>query len=202
MGPRPSTHSFFSFEAKRMAQSISARHFSAAALKSHLNPNAKLWVDLPASRELASSLQLGEANSEAQPATALADASYVLAGTMVKGDPSYTWFHKNEFATVPHPSATPDHSPGCSTTSPYPVRSDWVAVADSATAPTAAATLNTYSTRLAKVHGWLQLANNPAVGSVRVKLLQARVRPHDRHQSARPGQSGPRERSHAPRLAV
>jgi hypothetical protein len=51
---------------------------------------------------------------------------------MVKGDPGYTWFHKNEFATVPHPSPTPDHSPGCSATSPYPVRSDWVAVADSA----------------------------------------------------------------------
>ena len=164
-GPAPSTHSFFSFERKKNGPVNLGAPLSAAALKSHLNPSAKLWVDLPPSRELASSLQLGDANSEAQPATALADASYVLAGTMVKGGPSYTWFHKNEFATVPHPSATPDHSPGCSATSPYPVRSDWVAVADSATAPTAAATLNTYSTRLAKVHGWLQLANNPAVGA-------------------------------------
>jgi hypothetical protein len=45
------------------------------------------------------------------------------------------------------------------------VRSDWVAVADGAAAPTAAATLNTYSTRLAKVHGWLQLSNNAVAGA-------------------------------------
>jgi hypothetical protein len=164
-GPAPSTHSFFSFERKKNGPVNLGSQLTAAALKSHLAPNAKLWVDLPASRELAAGLQLGDANSEAQPAVTLADASYVLAGTLVKGDPGYTWFHKNEFATVPHPSATPDHSPGCSASSPYPVRSDWVAVPDSATASTAAATLNTYSTRLAKVHGWLQLANNPAVGA-------------------------------------
>ncbi len=164
-GPAPSTHSFFSFERKKNGPMNLGAQLSADAIKSHLAPTAKLWVDLPASKELASSLQLGDANSEAQPATALADASYVLAGTMVKGAPGYTWFHKNEFATVPHPSPAPDHSPGCSATSPYPVRSDWVAVADGATTPAAAATLNTYSTRLAKVHGWLQLANNPVAGA-------------------------------------
>jgi hypothetical protein len=164
-GPAPATHSFFSFERKKNGPVNLGATFSADALKSHLAPNAKLWVDLPASKELAAKLQLADANSEAQPAATLADASYVLAGTLVKGDPGYTWFHKNEFATVPHPSATPDHSPGCSATSPYPVRSDWVPVADAAAAPTAAATLNTYSTRLAKVHGWLQLANNPVAGA-------------------------------------
>lgn len=164
-GPAPVTHSFFSFEKKKTGPVSLGSQLSAAALKAHLAPNAKLWVDLPPSSELAAKLQLGDANSEAQPATTLADASYVLAGTLVKGDPGYTWFHKNEFATVPHPSATPDHSPGCSTTSPYPVRSDWVPVADAATAPTAGLTLSTYSTRLAKVHGWLQLANNPAAGA-------------------------------------
>jgi len=110
-------------------------------------------------------LKLGDANSEAQATTAMADASYVLAGSMVKGGASYIWFHKNEFATVPHPAATPDHSPGCSTTSPYPVRSDWVAVPDGATAATAAVTLSTYSDRLAKVHGWLQLSNNAVAGA-------------------------------------
>jgi hypothetical protein len=45
------------------------------------------------------------------------------------------------------------------------VRSDWVAVTDGATAPTAAETLNTYSMRLAKVHGWLQLSNNAVAGA-------------------------------------
>jgi hypothetical protein len=161
----PPSHFFFSFEKRKTGPVNLGAQFSAAALKAHLTPKAKLWVDLPASRELADSLKLGDANSEAQPAATLADAGYVLAGSLVKGDPSYTWFHKNEFATVPHASATPDHSPGCSTTSPYPVRSDWVPVTDSTTASAAAATLGTYSTRLAKVHGWLQLANNPVAGA-------------------------------------
>jgi hypothetical protein len=161
----PASHFFFSFEKKKTGPVNLGAQLSSDSLKSHLTPKAKLWVNLPASRELAASLTLGDSNSEAQATSALADASYVLAGSMVKGDASYTWFHKNEFATVPHPSATPDHSPGCSATSPYPVRSDWVTAADSATASTAAATLNTYSTRLAKVHGWLQLSNNAVAGA-------------------------------------
>jgi len=137
----------------------------AAGLKSHLAANAKLWADLPASKELADSLKLGDTSSEAQTTNAIADAGYVLAGSIVKGDASYTWFHKNEFAAVPKPATVPDHSPGCSATSPYPVRADWIAATDTVTAAAAAATLNTDSARLAKVHGWLQLANNPAAGA-------------------------------------
>jgi hypothetical protein len=160
----PTNHFFFSFGRKTGPVNLGAQ-LSADALKSHFTAKVKLWVDLPASRELADSLKLGDASSEAQSTATLGDASYVLAGTLVKGDPSYTWFHKNEFATVPHPSATPDHSPGCSTTSPYPVRSDWVPATDATAAATAAGTLSTYSTRLAKVHGWLELANNPVAGA-------------------------------------
>jgi hypothetical protein len=84
---------------------------------------------------------------------------------MVKGEPSYTWFHKSEYATVPHAAAAPDHSPGCSATSPYPVRSDWIPVVDDAGAGAVAGMLGTYSERLAKVHGWLQLANNAVAGA-------------------------------------
>ena len=150
-----------SFDRKAAGPVILGAQLSGEALKAHLAAKAALWVDLPAPRELAEKLKLGDANSEAQTANALADASYVLAGSMVKGDASYAWFHKNEFAVVPHPSAMPDHSPGCSATSPYPVRSDWVG----ASAPGAAETLNTYSTRLAKVHGWLELSNNAVAGA-------------------------------------
>jgi hypothetical protein len=133
-------------------------------LKPHVTAKTKLWVDLPASRELAESLKLSDPSSEAQATDAIGDASYVLAGSLVKGDAGYTWFHKNESAMVPKASATPDHSPGCSTTSPYPVRSDWVTIADSAAAPAGAGMLNTYSSRLAKIHGWLQLSDNAAAG--------------------------------------
>jgi hypothetical protein len=158
-------HSFFSFDKKKAGPAVLGSQLSADGLKAHVAPNAKLWVDLPVSRELADNLKFGDANSEAQSAATIGDASYVLAGSMVKGDPSYTWFHKNEFATVPHPAAVPDHSPGCSATSPYPVRSDWVPVTDGTAAAAAAVTLDTYSTRLAKVHGWLELANNPVAGA-------------------------------------
>jgi hypothetical protein len=161
----PSGHSFFSFEKKKTGPVDLGAKFSADALKAHLSPKAKLWVDLPAPHELAASLELGDANSEAQATNAIGEANYVLAGSMVKGDASYAWFHKNEFASGPPAATTPTHSPGCSTTSPYPVRSDWVASADGATATAAAQKLNTYSTRLAKVHGWLQLSNNAAAGA-------------------------------------
>ena len=160
----PTSHFFLSFGKKSGPVSLGAQ-FSAEALKSHLTPKSKLWVDLPAPRELAAALKLSDPNSEAQAAKTIGDASYVLAGSLVKGSPNYIWFHKNEFASVPHPAVTVDHSPGCSTTSPYPVRSDWVAVVDGASAATAADSLNTYSMRLAKVHGWLQLSNNAVAGA-------------------------------------
>jgi hypothetical protein len=150
-------HFTFFFGKKNGPANLGAQ-LTTAALKAHLAPGAKLWANLPPSKELAASLKLGDANSTAQTAASVADAGYILAGSIVKDGAGYTWFHKNEYATVPHPSS--DHSPGCSTTSPYPVRTDWVA--ESATA---GATLTDYSQRLAKVHGWLQLSNNASAGA-------------------------------------
>jgi hypothetical protein len=151
---------FTFFFGKKTGPANLGTQISAAALKSHVAPTAKLWANLPPSHELAAAVKLGDANSTAQAAASVTDAGYVLAGSIIKGDAGYTWFHKNEYASVPHPAATPDHSPGCSATSPYPVRTDWVADGSSA-----GATLNDYSQRLAKVHGWLQLSNNAAAGA-------------------------------------
>jgi hypothetical protein len=173
----PSGHSFFSFEKKKSAAVVLGAPLSADALKPHVTAKTKLWVDLPASRELAESLKLSDPSSEAQATDAIGDASYVLAGSMVKGDAGYTWFHKNESAIVPKASATPDHSPGCSTTSPYPVRSDWVTIADSAAAPAAAGMLDTYSSRLAKIHGWLQLSDNAAAGASQASYFKLTLVP-------------------------
>jgi hypothetical protein len=158
----PPTHNSISIQKDTNPPADLGAQLSADALKSHLTAKAKLWVDLPASRELADKLNLDDANSEAQATPNLGDASYILAGSIAKGAASYAWIHKNELATPPRPSVTPDHSPGCSATSPYPVRSDWVPVVD---VPTAAQSLNTYSTRLAKVHGWLELSNNAVAGA-------------------------------------
>ena len=166
-------HFTFFFGKKNGPANLGAQ-LSAASLKSHLAANAKLWANLPPSRELASSLKLGDANSSAQPAASLTDAGYILAGSIAKGEVSYTWFHKNEYATVPHTAATLDHSPGCSATSPYPVRTEWVAAPDPSTA---AATLTDYSLRLAKVHGWLQLSNNASAGASEAKYFKLTLLP-------------------------
>jgi hypothetical protein len=138
---------------------------SAAALKRATSVGTKLWVELPASRELVAKLKLSDPDSEAQSATRIADAHYILAGSIAGGNPAYAWFHKDEYTAGPRVVATSDHTPGCSTSSPYPVRSDWVSIADAAIIQQTAETLNTYSIRLARVHGWLELANNQVAGA-------------------------------------
>jgi hypothetical protein len=135
------------------------------ALKQHLAAGAKLWINLPPSRELVAKLALHDPNSTVQLAPDLTAAHYILTGTLTGDGPAYAWFHMNEFAAGPRPSITTDHSPGCSTTSRYPVRSDWVVVGDSTVIEKATAALNKYASLLAKVHGWLELAKSPTGAS-------------------------------------
>ncbi len=138
---------------------------STETLKKKVPPGAKLWVNLPPSRELAAQLLPPDINSAVQGTADLASAHYALAGVLTPNGPAWAWFHKNELAAgPPSPTAAP-HSPGCSPTSQYPVRSDWVAIADAGAIPQSAATLNRYASLLGKVHGWLELANSPADAS-------------------------------------
>ena len=138
---------------------------TAESLKKAASPNAKVWVDLPASTELAAKLGLDDSGGGTQSSNDLASANYLLAGSIVKGTPSYAWLHKDEYAKGPRNAVTRDHSPGCSATSPYPVRSDWVSTTDTSAPEAGAQTLNTYAVRLGKVHGWLELADNAVTGS-------------------------------------
>jgi hypothetical protein len=150
-------------DAKAALVKLGAR-LTAAALKQHVPAGAKVWVNLPAPKELAAQLKLHESGSAVQGAE-MADANYVLAGVLTADGPAYAWMHKSELDAGPRAKATADHSPGCSTTSQYPVRSDWVAMHDATGADARADSLNTYAARLAKVHGWLELADNPAGAS-------------------------------------
>jgi hypothetical protein len=134
-------------------------------LKQHIPAGAKLWVNLPPSLELAAKLVAGYSNSTVQTASNLADAHYALTGTLTADGPAYAWFHKNELAAGPPPSRLADHSPGCSASSQYPVRSDWVTVADAGAVEVGDAALGKYLSLLTKVHGWLELANSPADAS-------------------------------------
>lgn len=141
---------------------------TAAALKQHLGPDARVWVNLPLAREASEKLALHEPQSAVQSAKDLSSANYLLAGILTDDGPAYAWFHKSEFAAGPRSSNKKDHSPGCSTDSPYPIRTDWTPLRDAAQAADLSDKLNEYALRLGKMHGWLTLqdsANGESAGA-------------------------------------
>jgi Caspase domain len=133
---------------------------TADALKQRLPAGAKLWANLPPSKEMAQELAPA-ADSAVQMANRMSSAHYVLAGVLTAKGPAYAWYHKSELAAGPPSPDAPAHSPGCSASSQYPVRSDWVFAGAGVDLDDASDKLNKYALRLAKVRGWLQLANNP-----------------------------------------
>jgi hypothetical protein len=139
---------------------------TADAIRQNLPPGAKLWVNLPPSQELAAKLKPSGSDSAVQAADNLSVAHYALTGVLTADGPAYAWYHKSELAAGPPSPNAPPHSPGCSATSQYPVRTDWVPVTNSGAIDAAGAKLNNYASLLAKVHGWLQLANSPADASI------------------------------------
>ena len=137
----------------------------ADALKQSLPAGAKLWVNFPPPKELAAKLTPEDAASAVQMAPAMTGADYALTGTLTPDGPAYAWYHKNELAAGPPATAARDHSPGCSATSQYPVRSDWVDLTGLADLDKGVTSLNKYASLLGKLHGWLNLAESPADAS-------------------------------------
>jgi caspase domain-containing protein len=175
---------------------------TAAALHQHLAPDARLWANLPPSRELAARLALHDPDSAVQLAPDLASATYLLAGSLTDDapTPTYAWLLKSAFdaGPPPPPIAAPKHSPGCSASSSYPTRTDWVPLtipAPTAPAPTQldtpAAALNHYASLLAKVHGWIQLADNPTGASADAYYSLALVSAKDHSTPPTPGHANP-----------
>ena len=90
-----------------------------------------------------------------------------LAGVLTADGPAYAWYHKSELAAGPprpmRPRTALDALPHRSTPcAPTGFRS-----ARCLRHRTAGNGLNHYSSLLAKVHGWLELANSPAGASNR-----------------------------------
>jgi hypothetical protein len=133
---------------------------SAAALKQALSAQAKLWVNLPPAQELEAKLALHVDGSLVKGVDEVANADYLLIGSLSDDGPQWAWFHKAEYMAGPRAAVTTDHSPGCSTNSKYPVASDWVLVADPSSIADASSLLNGYAARLAKVNGWLSIASD------------------------------------------
>lgn len=138
---------------------------TAQAIKQNLPAGAKLWVNLPPSKELAAKLTPASSDSAVQLAANMNTALYALTGVVTANGPAYAWYHKSELAAGPPSPNAPAHSPGCSATSQYPVRTDWVSFASADAVDTGGTKLNSYVSLLAKVHGWLELADSPADAS-------------------------------------
>jgi hypothetical protein len=156
-------------QAGAASPTILGPQLTADALKKNLPAGAKLWANLPPSKELWAKIAPSSATSAVQPAKDLAGADYALTGTLTPDGPAYAWYRKNELAAGPPTGAlasgVKDHSPGCSATSQYPVRSDWADMTGLTDLDKASAALNKYAMLLAKVHGWLDLANSPTDAS-------------------------------------
>lgn len=159
---------------------------AADALRRNLPADAKLWAMLPAPKDLAQKLLTG--GSAVQMTQDLATAHYALAGAISADGPVYAWYHKNELAAGPVPTGGSAHSPGCSATSQYPVRTEWVRLDDASELERAGATLSRYAMLLAKVHGWLELANSP-VGASTVDYYTLSLIPSTSESGLPEGQS-------------
>jgi hypothetical protein len=84
---------------------------TAAALRKKIPAGAKLWVNLPPSRELVAQLLPPDPNSAVQTVATLASAEYALTGVLTPSGPAWAWFHKNELAAgPPPPQPQPSHS--------------------------------------------------------------------------------------------
>jgi hypothetical protein len=138
---------------------------SAEVLKQHLPAGARLWVNLPPSRGLAARIEQHESHSAVQAAGDRVNANYLLTGRLSNDGIAYAWFDRQEFDAGLPAEAALDHSPGCSEKSQYPTRSDWVGFYGAGGNEEGVAALTRYASLLAKVHGWLQLADNPASAS-------------------------------------
>jgi hypothetical protein len=173
----PSAAATIDLDAKPNAPTHLGAKLTADALKQHLQPDAKLWVNLPAPKELAAKLALQDNDSAVKGAANLASANYILTGVLTQDGPSYAWFHKSEYDAGPQLAAANDHSAGCSPTSPYPVRTDWTALSDPTRIDSVGTKLNEYALRLGKVHGWLNLSDSAtgeaAAGYYKLTMVSA-----------------------------
>jgi hypothetical protein len=131
---------------------------SAQAVASRFNgAGVKLLVDLPPSTEMAAKWKIGGPTSILEAATSPGAAPYVLVGTVNGSRLQYAWLRRTAMEQGITASAAAGVEAVCSADSSYPLRSDWVPAAGAASLDDAARDLSDLASRLAKVHGWLEL---------------------------------------------
>ena len=141
-----------------------------AAILSHLPRNGKtgFFLALPPSSELMPALKVGTGGSSAVEIAASPErAQYLLIGRATGNDIEYAWVRKN-ISDTDSGSKLDANEEGnvCSADSPYPPRTNWLALGSGTdTLAKSAQTLTEYADRLARVRSWLELPAPPGGAS-------------------------------------
>lgn len=135
-------------------------------LQQHVIPRSTLWLNVPLPSDLAYMGGLSDADSAARATTDRMQAAYILAGNVNSSGVHYAWYRQSGFNSgVQTP---PGLGNGCSPGSPYPLRTDWIDLAEGAGASSAeamTARLGGLATNLARLHAWLNLEADSADAS-------------------------------------
>ncbi len=144
---------------------------AASSVLSHLPSKEKagFFLELPPSSELLAALKLGPGtnNSAVEVASSPEHAQYLLIGRSAVrstgNDIEYSWLGKNISDSDSKAKLDSDeHGTACSSDSPYPPRTNWLAVGQTADSlRKTSETLTEYADRLARVRSWMELPAPP-----------------------------------------
>jgi hypothetical protein len=128
---------------------------TAKALKEHVPPGAKVWINLPPSQQLGGKIALHEEGSGVHAVADFTTADYLLVSALTPDGPAWAWYRKAAFEQGAHvlnaPTSPPTSSARCEPAAQYPVRTAWVSEPDANALPDAAAKLSDAALCLAKV---------------------------------------------------
>jgi hypothetical protein len=133
---------------------------TVATLKKNVPSAAVVWFDAPLPKEFGAMPALRDKASSATLTEDREKASYVAVSAPSEEGLRYAWYERGDFDNDVQTSQ--GFSTGCSPTSAYPLRTDWVAVGDAAKTTEVGqsdpvAQLTTAAQRLAKLNSWLTL---------------------------------------------
>jgi hypothetical protein len=115
-----------------------------------------LLVNIPPPQELSASLA-AEPTSPLKFVSSSAAAKYLLVGTYAHENIAYAWVARDVIEEAKPPAATSPTEAACSSSSPYPARTDWKRLAASDAMASTGRELMAVATQLTRIHEWLQL---------------------------------------------
>jgi Caspase domain len=130
---------------------------TAQLLQAKIAKNAIVWLNVPPPAEFVNQLFMNDPQSAAQSTAKEDQAMYLLAGMVTDAGPVYAWYNRADF--IAGRQTPTGYGKGCSPDSPYPIRTNWISGGD------VPATLKQLASKLAKLHGWLELQSDVTADS-------------------------------------